>query len=615
MATHQFNDDALRVKNASDIVDVVGEHVSLRPKGREFVAICPFHDDHKPSMAVIPHKQIFFCHACGTGGDVLSFVQKFHRMEFRAALEYLAARAGIDLTPRSAPTARSIEAAASRESVSAANDFSQRFFRAILAHPEHGETARQFITQRGISDDMVEAFELGAAPERYDGLMRKSDASNFDLTTLISAGLIKDRDGRQYDAFRNRLMFPIHDQTGRVIAFGARRINDEDEPKYLNSPETPLFHKSDALYGIHQASRPIQRERVAVIVEGYTDVIACHQAGLTNAVATLGTALTTGHARILRRLCDTVVLLFDGDDAGQRAADRAVEVFFNEPIDVKIATLSSVTDAKDPDELLARENGLDILNRAIDAGVELLDFRFRRIKRQWNHLGPAALNKALTEEIRTLARLGLTRLDPTARGLIVRRLHELTGLDDSIIADAMWAAQVTSGGRIQYSEPESTDEPTYRPVVAGRSLTAHEAIIGCLLIEPKLWRTHADEINLLPTKSAFDSPTTQAVAECVLGLVRSGTDPALETVLAADHRPPIQASAVALSSATEQQTDRDPSRVSVLLEDCLAKIAAMRERLQSSSEPDPLARLEREREARKRMGSSIQGNPWKARHP
>lgn len=597
-----FDDDTQRVKDASDIVDVVGEHLSLRPKGREFVGICPFHDDHKPSMAVIPHKQIFYCHACGTGGDVLSFVQKYHRMEFRPALEYLAGRAGIELKPRSAPKPRA-EGEVTGEAVAEANDFAQRFFRAVLAHAEHGAAARAIIERRGISPAMVEAFEIGASPDRFDGLIMKSGAAKFSMRSLIGAGLVKDRDGRQYDAFRNRLMFPIHDQMGRVIAFGARRINEEDEPKYLNSPETPLFHKSNALYGIRQASRSIQRERVAVIVEGYTDVIACHQAGVTNVVATLGTALTLGHAKVLRRLCDAVVLLFDGDDAGKRAADRAVEVFFNEPIDVSIATLASVTDAKDPDELLGRDGGVETLRSAIDAGVELLEFRFRRIREQWQHLGPAALNKALTEEVRTLAGFGLTRLEPTARGLILRRLHELTGLDQSLIADAIRAA-----GANRRPAPA---EPARQSAAPGRSLSAAEAVVGCLLVEPKLWRTHAGELELLPTASAFEDANAQAVADCVLGLIRSGADPSLETVLSADHRPSVQAAAVALSNATEQQTDRDPTRVSTLLRDCLSRLAGDRARREADTDEDPIARLEREREARRRSGTGLQGSPWK----
>jgi len=608
MSHATFDDDAQRVKSASDIVDVVGEHLSLRPKGREFVGLCPFHDDHRPSMAVIPSKQIFYCPACNTGGDVLSFVQKYHRMEFRAALEYLASRAGIELKPRSAPRQRD-PGEISGETVAEANDFAQRFFRAILNHPEHGAASRAVIERRGISPEMVEAFELGGTPDRFDGLMMKAASANFDLRALIGAGLVKDRDGRQYDAFRNRLMFPIHDQMGRVIAFGARRINDEDEPKYLNSPETPLFHKSSSLYGLRQASRSIQRERVAVIVEGYTDTIACHQAGMTNVVATLGTALTVGHAKILRRLCDTVVLLFDGDTAGQRAADRAIEVFFAEPIDVNIATLATVTDAKDPDELLAREDGLATLRRAIDSGVELLDFRFRRIRDQWQHLGPAALNKALTEEVRTLAGLGLTRLEPTARGLILRRLHELTGLDETLIADSIRAA----GSRRPPRQAEESPQRA-RPIAPGRSLSAPEAVVGCLLVEPHLWRTHASEIELLPT--VFDDANTQAVAHCVLGLIRAGSDPSLETVLAADHRPPVQAAAVALASATEQQTDRNPARVGTLLTDCLARLAIDRTRRDAEHGEDPVARLEREREARKRGGNNLQSSPWsKSRSP
>ena len=235
------------------------------------------------------------------------------------------------------------------------------FFRAILNHPEHGQAAREVIARRGISDEMVERFLIGASPDRWDGLVMTSEKQGVRTEALLGAGLVKQRergDG-QYDALRNRLIFPICDQIGRVIAFGGRKINEEDEPKYLNSPETSVFKKSTTLFGINHAARAIKRERTAVIVEGYTDVIACHQAGVEHVVGTLGTALTSGHATVLRRLCDTVVLLFDGDAAGIKAADRAIEVLLSETIDIKIAALAGYTEAKDPDELFKQaERGL-----------------------------------------------------------------------------------------------------------------------------------------------------------------------------------------------------------------------------------------------------------------
>jgi DNA primase len=233
--------------------------------------------------------------------------------------------------------------------------------------------------------------------------------------------------------FATASSFPIQDQTGRVIAFGGRKINEEDEPKYLNSPETRLFDKSKTLYGLNHASRTIQLEKTAIITEGYTDVIACHQGGFTNAVATLGTALTREHATVLRRLCDTIVLLFDGDEAGQRAADRAVEVFFAESIDVKICTLKAYTDAKDPDELLKREDGAEVFRKALAGATDLLDYRFARLRARLAGTGLSALAKGIDEEVARYADLGLRDVPPVRQALIVRRLAQLTGVDESAI--------------------------------------------------------------------------------------------------------------------------------------------------------------------------------------
>ncbi len=371
------NDDVQRVRDASDIVRVVGEHIELRAKGREYVGLCPFHDDKKPSMNVVPAKQIFHCFSCGAGGDVFTFVQDYHKMTFREALKFLAERAGVKLESRGRRRTASDDAdSVSRSMLLEANELADKFFRMILRHPEHGKTARELIDRRGITQDMVDAFGLGAAPDRWDGLAIYLNEKGHSLDPFLNVGLLKSSDQGKgpYDAQRNRLVFPIRDQIGRVVAFGGRRINDEDEPKYINSAESVLFDKSGTLFGLDLASRSIQKEGVAVVAEGYTDVIACHQAGLTNAIATLGTALTPKHAKLLQRLCHTVVLLFDGDEAGQKAADRAVEVFLTLPIDAKIATLAGHTDAKDPDELLKREDGLAVMRTAIANATELLEY-------------------------------------------------------------------------------------------------------------------------------------------------------------------------------------------------------------------------------------------------
>ncbi len=476
------NDDVQRVRDASDIVRVVGEHIELKARGREYLGICPFHDDKKPSMYVVPNKQIYHCFSCGAGGDIFTFVQDFHKMTFREALKFLADRAGVKLESRGRRrTANDDAESVSRSVLLEANELAERFFKSILRHAEHGQSARELIERRGISQEMVDAFNIGAAPDMWDGLRKFLESKQHNLEPFLNLGLLKASDKGQgpYDAQRNRLVFPIRDQIGRVVAFGGRRINDEDEPKYINSSESPVFDKSATLFGLDLANRAIQKEGVAVIAEGYTDVIACHQAGITNVVATLGTALTPKHATLLQRLCHTVVLLFDGDEAGQKAADRAAEVFLTLPIDAKIATLAGHTDAKDPDELLKREGGSGVLKAALDDATELLEYRIERLRARLTNAGAAQTERALRDEFRDLGRLGLASADKVRWQFIIRRLSELSGLNIDTVAELVREGANRRQGP-DFSGAEA--EPQKR-----KHRTSTAEILGCLLAMPERW--------------------------------------------------------------------------------------------------------------------------------
>ncbi len=542
-------DDKERVRDAADIVRVVGEHVALKAKGREFVGLCPFHDDHRPSMNVVPSKQIFHCFVCGAGGDVFSFVQKYHKMEFREALEYLAERGNITLTrsTRDTGTSEGGTPEATRADLIRANASANDFFRTILRHAEHGRVGRDLIAARGISPEMADAFQIGLSPDRWDGLLLTLRRQGVDAAAFIAAGLLKRREGDEgglYDSFRGRLMFPIHDQIGRVVAFGARKIREEDEPKYLNSPETRAFEKSATLYGLHQAHKAIQRERLAVVTEGYTDTIACHQAGLGNAVATLGTALTPRHAARLRLLCDTVVLLFDGDTAGQKAADRAVEVFIAEELDVKIATLGGWTDAKDPDELLKRPDGLATLRRAIDGAADLLAYRYARKRESLGDAGPAALNRIVEEEIQRLVELGLNELRPLRRRFIVRQLAAIAEMDEGTIERSIPAGR--RGVRT------TVDLGPAREAGRGHERPRCEHLLGCLLCEPAMWPTLSEAERSLVGPARFAEPSMRRIAEELAALVESGEACDLRAVLARlDDDVDSKAEAVALAEHME----------------------------------------------------------------
>ena len=584
----QSNDDRDRVRAASDIVRLVGEHVALKPKGREYAGLCPFHDDHRPSMNVVPSKQIFHCFVCGAGGDVFSFVQRYFKMEFREALEFLAERAGVKLTPRrpQAPTSESPRS--SRAEIVQAGAFAAEFFRAILRHPEHGQAARDVIARRAISPDMVQLFGLGAAPARWDGLFLTVQNKSLDLRPFTDAGLFKRRDSGDgvYDAFRNRLMFPIQDAAGRVVAFGARKIDEADEPKYLNSSEHAAFNKSATLYALPQAQRTIQSSRVAIITEGYTDAIACHQAGFTSAVATLGTALTREHATVLRRLCDTVVLLFDGDMAGQKAAERAVEVFFAETLDVKIAIMSSQTDAKDPDELLKREGGPEVFRKVIDGAIDLLDFRFRKLRERTKSAGPAALTRAIMDEIKRLVELGLADQTPIRRRLIVRQLASVAGVDEATIMAEIPAGR---GGRRPAYDARPVAEPKPAPT-SERSTGAH--LLACILADGGLWHalTEAEQQRLV--EGPWNDAATGQVALAVRAVALQGRDPGLAAVLNVGETPEFHQAAVALSQRAEQESESDADRLKTAFEQCRKRLA-MESGPQASSKDDPFSKVAR----------------------
>lgn len=569
-------DDVDRVRDAADIVRVVGQHVALKPKGREYVGLCPFHSDTKPSMNVVPAKQIFHCFACGTGGDVFSFVQKFHKMEFREALEYLADMTGVELRPRKPQGQLQADTGPTRTDVLGAAGYAAGFYRAILAHPEHGAAARAVVSRRGISPDMVAKFGIGASPDRWDGLLMAVRNKGLDARAFEQAGLFKQRDsGGAYDAFRNRLMFPIWDRAGRVVAFGARRIDENDEPKYLNSPETRLFNKSSTLYAMHLASKAIQVERTAIITEGYMDALACHQAGFENAVATLGTALTPGHVELLEPLCDRVVALFDGDNAGQRASQRAIDVVMDEwlraafgrAIELRICVLADHTDAKDPDELLKREDGPDVFRAAIAASRDVLDYRFDLLRKRIPDVDSVAFVKAVEEELEKLGAAGFAEMPAIRQHHYLQRIVRYTGLDEGTIRRAMPAGR--KGRAFSAAEAPESIEPA--DAIHKRPLTPAEHLLGCLLCDGALIAALAGEQQELIAPGVYRSALVSQIAQAVQELGSAGSTPDLPMVLRALSDAEVKAAAVALASRIDTETDRKSDRLLAHFRECLRR--------------------------------------------
>ena len=362
------------VKQANDIVDVVGSYLALRPVGGTFKGLCPFHDDSRPSFDVDPRRQRYRCWACGKHGDVLSFVQEFEKTGFRDALETLARRANIDLGPEAAAQGQG-----RAKMIDAMRWAAKQFHDCLLDAPE-AEDARRYLGERGLKGETVRKWGLGFAPIKGDWLLARAEAANVPFGILESVGLIAQRSEGHgwYDRFRDRVQFPIRDARGQVVAFGGRILPGsplaDRAPKYYNSADTPLFSKSEHLYGIDLARDPAHKAGHLAIVEGYTDVLMAHQHGVCNVVATMGTALNERHVRQLKRLVPRVVLVFDADEGGDKGVDRALELFASQEMELAVAALPA---GLDPCDLLVKD-GPDPFRRALEAATDALEFKLAR---------------------------------------------------------------------------------------------------------------------------------------------------------------------------------------------------------------------------------------------
>lgn len=428
-----------RIQQANDIVDVISEHMNLEKKGKEMVGLCPFHTDHKPSMFVNPDKQIFKCFACGAGGDVLKFVQMKENLTFPQAVERLAHRAGIAIEPARRPQDASGGNQLDPAIVGKLNTWALKQWTANLWDAQKGAAAREYLAGRQITEETAKKWQLGLAIDAWDDLVKQAAEKKIANKYLIESGLAVEKErGGCYDKFRNRLMFPIIDVTGRVIGFGGRTLGD-DPAKYMNSPATALFDKSYSLYGLYQAREAISLSGTAVVAEGYTDVMMAHQFGIENVVAALGTSLTDGHVKILRRYAKRIVLLFDSDVAGKAAANRALEVCLGQKIDVRLAF---VPEGKDPCDYLL-EAGADAFRKVIEASEDVLEFKWKVLSEQLQ----AGQNLSdRTEAIRRFLQTAAgafeaRQMDSISRAVVVARLSELLGISSSRIEEEITAIQ------------------------------------------------------------------------------------------------------------------------------------------------------------------------------
>ena len=411
-----------QVREAADIVQVIGEYVELKKAGARFTGLCPFHAEKTPSFSVNPQSQFFHCFGCGESGDVFSFLMKYSRLTFPEALKELARRYQIDL-PEQQLTDAEKQRLREREMLYRVNEEAARIYQQYLAESPEGAKARDYLRGRGVPPEQTSAFRLGYAPAPETGgwsfLTSRLQALRIDPADIERAGLaVKNDRGGHYDRFRDRVLFPILDLTGRVVAFGGRILGD-GQPKYMNSPESLVFDKGRLLFGLYQHREEIRTRRLAIVVEGNFDLLMLAAHGIGNVVAPLGTALTGSHVRTLRGYCDEVVLLFDGDSAGLKAAMRSIPLFLAEQVDARIGVLPQ---GHDPDSFV-RAEGAEGIARLVTGARPLAEFVFDDLVRR--HGLTLQGKNHIVGELRQIVAAGR---DQVQRSLMIAHFSEMLGI-------------------------------------------------------------------------------------------------------------------------------------------------------------------------------------------
>ena len=457
------------VKQRIDIVDVVGQHVTLTKAGRTFRALCPFHSEKHPSFFVYPEQQSWHCFGCNTGGDVFSFIMKKQSIDFGEALRQLAQRAGVTIPSKFEPGAESEE----KQRLYQVNEAAAQYFHNLLNSPA-GEKAQSYVTGRGFSPQTIADFQLGFSPDSWDALKHYLMERGYTEKELLTAGLIIEAEaGKTHDRFRNKLMFPIFDARGRITGFGAR-VLDDSLPKYINSPQTPIFDKSSTLYGINLAKDAIRQQDLAVIVEGYMDVITAHQNGFNNVVASMGTAVTEKQVSILKRLTKNMALALDADAAGEEAMLRAVDYENTLDAEVKVIILPR---GKDPDDVIKQD--AKTWQKLVDEALPIVDYTFNMVTSELDLTTAKGKSLAVDKLLPIIAEIK----DPVRQAHYIQKLARLLQVSEHTIETALARIRPKPvKGKAEEPKPEAT----VTPCSPTRSSPKEEYCLALLLQHPEL---------------------------------------------------------------------------------------------------------------------------------
>jgi DNA primase len=519
-----------QIRAANDIVEVIGASLPLKRAGANFVTLCPFHKEKTPSFHVNPHKQTFHCYGCHKGGNVFSFIMEYESLGFVEAVERLADRARIPLVRDNNPEAQ--QARSLKDTLLQIHEQITQRWQQALKNDANGQIARDYLKKRGVTDEAVQIFRIGYAPDAWDDTVNWATSKKFDLALVEKAGLILPRDsGGYYDRFRGRLMFPICDEQGRVIAFSGRMlVGDEKTAKYVNSPETPIFSKGRVFFGLDKTKRAILDAGRAIICEGQLDLIACYMADVRNIVAPQGTAFTPEHARILKRYVDEVILCFDSDTAGQKAAARVQESLLASGLAIRVATIPA---PHDPDSYI-KENGADAFKALIANAQEFLDFYL-------NYL--CASNNPATEQGQLAIVQGMAEMvNKTANQILADKYVQKTAIKLSsftqvpISPDSV-RAEFKKGARAPSREGERSREPI--PAEAARPSERESWLLRYLLASDEMvpWALTALDLNWITHPLVHQAVSLRFAAEKentwhgVPGLLDACEDAALRSLI------------------------------------------------------------------------------------
>lgn len=527
----RFIDDLL---GRVDVVEVVGERVQLKKAGRNFSGLCPFHQEKTPSFTVSADKQFYHCFGCGAHGNALRFLMEYDKLPFPEAVEQLAGRLGLDVPREGADDPRAQQREKKRKEGVNLLEVAASFYRERLKMQE-GQSAQRYLQGRGLSPEVIDTYGIGYAPGGWEALKQHLSAKGIGEPVQVEYGLLIHREdtGRTYDRFRDRVMFPIRDLRGRTLGFGGRVMGDE-QPKYLNSPETPVFHKGRELYGLYEARQASSKLEQLVMVEGYMDVVALAQFGIHNAVATLGTATTEDHLSRLFRLVSRVVFCFDGDRAGRQAASRALETALPQMIDGREARFLFLPEGDDPDSLVRRE-GREAFEDRVTCAMPLSEFLFEQAAQGRDLNTVEGRERFASQVLEALNKVP----DGMLKSLLLESLAKRSGLAQSQLQALLDKRTASASASPQW---EPVDDAPLEPVVADeasrpaarrrqgaklQALSTVARIVQLLLHEPRLVTVLPETLEWLP-----DNSEEAPLCRDLIALLRAGRYRSPQVVLA-----------------------------------------------------------------------------------